>query len=106
MLCRSPMRDDQERAKQQWTEQEAQASAKRVKLKHLVKRLRKDNRDSPSPWPLCKKCNVPLDPVDMHWLFRGRCDSHGIGRLEDLVRRIVRVHGRRRTIRILRQLAK
>jgi hypothetical protein len=102
MLCRSPMRDDQERAKQQWIEQEAEASAQRTAK--LVRRLRRENRACPTPWPVCKKCNVPHDPVDSHWLFRSYCDSHGIARLERLIRRIVRARGRRCTLRFLKGL--
>jgi hypothetical protein len=75
-------------------------------LKQLIKRLRRANRSSASPWPECKRCKLAVDREDMSWLFPHLCDSHGLGKLEAMVRRIVRSYGRRSTVRILKRLAK
>jgi hypothetical protein len=107
MIRLEPMREAQELAKRQWEEQEAQAAAEPpADLEQLVKRLRKENRASADPWPVCKKCNLPLDPTDFHWLFRSLCSSHGLDRLERLARKAARARGRRQFVRALRRLAK
>jgi hypothetical protein len=72
----------------------------------LLKRLRRENRASASPWPECRRCKMAVDWEDMSWLFPHYCDSHGLGKLDALLQKIVRRHGRRRTLRILRRLAK
>jgi hypothetical protein len=51
--------------------------------------LRKLNRQSANPRPVCIACRTPYDPSQQHWLFACRCDSCGLMRMERLVRQIV-----------------
>jgi hypothetical protein len=103
MVLDPVMRREQCEARAAWERERSEPAS----LDQLVERLRRDNRSSPSPWPECKRCALPMDPVDMHWLFPNLCDSHGGGQLDDLVRRIVRAAGgRRRGLKALKRLAK
>ena len=70
------------------------------------RRLLAENRVSASPLPVCKKCLHPIVTEEVHWLYRNLCDTHGLNRLEDIVRRACRVSGRRRTLKLLRRLAR
>jgi hypothetical protein len=81
-------------------------SAGPVAQKEFLERLQEENRASASPWPECKRCGFAVDPQDMSWLYINHCDSHGMAKLDALVRKIVRRHGRRRTLRVLKRLAR
>ena len=91
-----------ELAEAQWQSQEASRKA----CKATRRRLLAANRVSESPLPVCKKCRHPIVAEEVHWLFGALCDNHGINRLEDLVRRIVDVRGRRRALRALKRLGR
>jgi hypothetical protein len=51
--------------------------------------LRKLNRRSANPYPVCMACRTPYDRSQRHWLFARRCDSCGLLKMERLVRQIV-----------------
>jgi hypothetical protein len=79
----------------------------RATVKEFWRRLKRENSASPKPWPTCKRCGGFIHPVDEepHWLFARLCDGCGIRRTENLVRRVIKAHGRRRGLRALRRLA-
>jgi hypothetical protein len=78
--------------------------ADREAERELKRDLLGGNEHRPKPWPVCLKCRMPVDPSDMHWLIPDYCDSHGVNRLERIVSRVARRHGRKLTLRLLKQL--
>jgi hypothetical protein len=77
-----------------------------VSQKQLLERLQEENRASATPWPECRRCGFAVDKEDMSWLFPNFCDSHGLAKLDAILKKIVRRRGRRRTLRILKRLAR
>jgi hypothetical protein len=77
-----------------------------LRIRSARKAMLKANRAGPSPWPECRRCKLAVEPGDMSWLYPHLCDSHGLGKLESLLRRIVRAHGRRRALKLLKRLAR
>lgn len=75
-------------------------------LSKLRADLRRENAAKPIPDPVCKRCRMPHAKEDRDWLFSFRCQSCGAEILEKLVRQIAGRHGRKRTVRLLRRLAK
>lgn len=108
MICLSTMRDVHQAAAARWREQQtAQLSARehRKRLRAMRAEMRRENATKPNPDPVCKRCGVVHAREDRDWLFPSRCGTCGIQRLERLVWRIVKRHGRRKTVRLLRRLA-
>jgi hypothetical protein len=70
-------------------------------------RLRRENELRRKPLPECRDCGAPFMKGDRDWLFRGPlCCSCGAARLEAIIRRLVKRRGRRKTIKVLRALAR
>jgi hypothetical protein len=72
----------------------------------IRRRARHRNAARRAPLPTCKTCRFPIAPEESEkYLYGRRCNTCGLNRLEDLLRRIVDRRGRRRTWQALRQLA-
>jgi hypothetical protein len=59
------------------------------------------------PRPICRDCRYPFDSsTEGSDLYRHTCETCGVRRLDRIVRRLIRRHGRRKTVKILKRLAK
>jgi hypothetical protein len=106
MCCLSAGAAVQEEFLERLQEENLASASPWPEWKQMLERLREENRASASPWPECKRCGFAVDWEDMNWLFPHHCDSHGLAKLDSLLRKIARRHGRRRTLRILKRLAR
>ncbi len=110
MICLSPMHEEHVAAMARWrAEQENPPLTARdhlTWLRELRAEMRAENATRERPDPVCKRCGVVHQREDGCEFFPGRCSTCGIQRLEKLVRKIIGRHGRRRTVRLLRRLAK
>jgi hypothetical protein len=73
--------------------------------RRLLAELRKENASGPNR-PLCRRCHFPILPGDAGELFPSRCASCSIRKVGEIIDRIVRNRGRRRTVRALKALAR
>jgi hypothetical protein len=64
------------------------------------------NAASPNPLPLCRKCGWMFQEADRDWLFKNLCSTCAIRKVERMLWKIVRRHGRRRAWRLIRHLAR
>ena len=69
--------------------------------------IRRKNAESANPNPVCRDCNFVIHPNDMEWFFHNRlCTSCGMTRVDNLLYKIARRHGRKATWKLLKRLAK
>ena len=66
MIGLEPMREAQELARKQWERQEAARKAR----DESRRRAFAQNERRAEPWPVCQKCDRPVHPDEIHWLFK------------------------------------
>ena len=112
MICLATMRENHLEAAARWREEQDSrppgrpmtGRERRKRLRAMRKELQRENAAKEKPDPVCSKCGAVHLKEDAGWLFR-TCGTCEVRRIENLVWRIKRRHGRRQTIRLLRRLA-
>jgi hypothetical protein len=72
----------------------------------LWEAVRRNNAALAKPLPNCPKCGMLFHPEECGYLRTDRCDSCNTRWLDGIVCRLIRRHGRKATVKILRRLAK
>jgi len=64
------------------------------------------NAESPNPLPTCPQCGRLFHPEERGYLRTDRCDTCQARWFDKIVYRLIRRHGRKHALRILKRLAK
>jgi hypothetical protein len=92
------------------TDLEPAATWTRAQIAEVTKRIRVEtlqrNRMRPEPWPICIRCEMPVNPTEADDIYRRQCVTCGLNKLEQLFRRLTEARGRRRRRRALKRIAR
>jgi hypothetical protein len=67
----------------------------------------RENAKSAHPLTVCRGCNFPVHAGDLEWFWKDRlCTSCGFQRIDELLIKISKRHGRRKALKLLKALAK
>jgi hypothetical protein len=85
-------------------------SLSRAQKAELMKRIRfkalERNRLRPEPFPICIRCEMPIDPGEADDIYRRQCVTCGLNKLEQLYCRLTEARGRKARKKATRRLVR